>query len=58
MRKLEGNRTLPHREATRWIEACRTSPVICVRLAHLIVRTDVVGPCAYHSNQITAVFLS
>ena len=58
MHKLEGNRPLPHREATRLIEACRTSPVICVRLAHLIVRTDVAGPCVYHSNQITAVFLT
>ena len=26
--------------------------------AHLIVRTDVAGPCAPHSNQVTAVFLS
>ena len=27
-------------------------------LAQLIVRTDVAGPCAHHSNQVTAVFLS
>ena len=58
MPKLEGNRPLPHREATRLSGACSTSPVICVRLAHLIARTDVAGPCVFHSNQVTAVFLT
>ena len=59
MHKLDGNRTLPHSGGNA-LERTMThvAGYLLARLANLTVRTDVAGPCAHHSNQVTAVFLS
>jgi hypothetical protein len=58
MHKPDGNRTLDHSGGNA---LDRTVPHVAsyllARLAHLIVQTDAAGPCAHHSNQVTAVFL-
>jgi hypothetical protein len=59
MRKLDGNRTLAHREGNA-LDQPMTHLVgyLLAGLADLTVRTDGARPCAHHSNQVTAVFLS
>ena len=59
MHKLDGNRTLAPDGSNAFDRT--VTPVasyLLAGLAHLIVRTDVAGPCAHHSNRVTAVFLS
>ena len=58
MHKLEGNRTLAHSGGDALDRTVtHVAGYLLAGLAHLIVRTDVAGPCALHSNQVTAVFL-
>ena len=58
MHKLDGNRTLADSGGNA-LDRTVTHVAGCLlaRLADLIVRTDAAGPCAHHSNQVTAVFL-
>jgi hypothetical protein len=59
MHKLDGNRTLSHSEGNAPDRTVtHVASYLLARRAHLIVRTDVAGPCAHHSNQVTAVFLN
>ena len=59
MHKLDGNRTLAHSGSNALDRTVtHVARYLLAGLAHLIVRTDVAGPCAHHSNQVTAVFLS
>ena len=59
MHKLDGNRTLAHSGGTALDRTVtHVAGYLLAGLAYLIVRTDVAGPCAHHSNQVTAVFLS
>jgi hypothetical protein len=59
MHKLGGNRTLAHRGGSA-LDRTVTHVIgyLLAGRAHLIVRTDVAGPCADYSNQVTAVFIS
>ena len=59
MHKLDGNRTLAHSGGNALDRTvAHVAGYSLAGLARLIVRTDVAGPCAHHSNQVTAVFLS
>jgi hypothetical protein len=59
MRKLDGYRTLAQSGGNALDRTVtHVASYLLTRLAHLIVRTDVAGPCAHHSNQVMAVFLS
>ena len=59
MHKLDGNRTLAHSGGNALDRTVtHVAGYLLAGLAHLIMRTDVAGPCAHHSNQVTAVFLS
>jgi hypothetical protein len=59
MRKLDGNRTLSHSEGNALDRTVtHVASYLLARLAHLVIRTDVAGPCAHHSNQATVVFRS
>ena len=59
MHKLDGNRTLAHSGGNALDRTVtHVAGYLLAGRAHLIVRTDVAGPCAHHSNQVTAVFLS
>jgi hypothetical protein len=59
MHKLDGNRTLAHSGGNALDRTVtHVAGYLLARLARLIVRTDVAGPCAHHSKQVTAVFLS
>jgi hypothetical protein len=59
MHKLDGNRTLAH-SAGNALDRTLThvASYLLAGLSQLLIRTDVSGPCAHHSNQVTAVFLS
>jgi len=55
MDKLHGNKTLaPSGGNALDRTVTQVAVFLLPRLAHLIVRTDVAGPCAHHSNQVTA----
>jgi hypothetical protein len=59
MHKLDGNRTLAHSGANALDRTVtHVAGYLLAGLAQVIVRTDVAGPCAHHSNQVTAVFFS
>ena len=59
MHKLDGNRTLaPDGSNALDRTVTHVAHYLLAGLAHLIVRTDAARPCAHHSNQVTAVFLS
>jgi hypothetical protein len=59
MHKLDGNRTFADSGGNALDRTVTHGDgYLLARLAHLIVRTDVAGPCAHDSNQVTAVFLS
>ena len=59
MHKLDGNRTFAHSGGNALDRTVtHVAGYLLARLADLTVRTDVAGPCAHHSNQVTAVFLS
>jgi hypothetical protein len=59
MHKLEGNRTLAHSGGNALDRTVtHVANYLLAGLAHLIARTDIAGPCAHHSNQVTAIFLS
>ena len=57
MRKLDGNRTLGSGGNALDRTVTHVAGYLLVGLAHLVIRTDVAGPCAHHSNQVTGVFL-
>ena len=59
MHKLDGNRTLAHSGGNALDRTVtHVAGYLLAGLAHLVIKSDVAGPCAYHSNQVTAVFLS
>jgi hypothetical protein len=53
MHKREGNSTLAHSG-----DFMHVASYSFARLAQLVIGVDVAGPCAHHSNQVTAAFLS
>ena len=59
MHKLGGNRTLAHSGGNA-LDRTVTHVLgyLLAALAQLVISADVAGPCAHHSNQISAVFLS
>ena len=59
MHKFDGNRTLAHSGGNALDRTVtHVASYLPARLAQLLIRTDVAGPCAHHSNQVSAVFLS
>ena len=59
MHKLDGNRTLAHSGGDALdLTVTHVAGYLLAGLAQVIVRTDVAGACAHHSNQVTAVFFS
>lgn len=59
MHKLDGNGTFSDSGGNALDRTVtHVAGYLLAGLAQLIVRTDVAGPCAHHSNQVTAVFLS
>ena len=58
MRKLDGNRTLAHSGGDALDRTVtHITGYLLAGLAQLVNRSDVAGPCAHHSNQVTAAFL-
>ena len=59
MRKLDGNRILAHSGGNALDRTvAHIAGYLLAGLAQLVIRTDVAGSCAHHSNQVVAVFLS
>ena len=59
MHKLDGNRTLAHSGGNALDRTMtHVAGYLLAGLAQLVISSDVAGPCAHHSNQVTAVFLS
>ena len=59
MHKPDGNRTLAHSGGNALDRTMtHVAGYLLAGLAQLVIRSDVAGPCAHHSNQVTAVFLS
>ena len=59
MHKLDGNRTFADSGGNALDRrVTHSASYLLARLAQLVIRTGVAGPCAHHSNQVTAVFLS